>query len=304
MVQPDGTIAQFGDSPATHVVASTAESIDPRTRFILTDGAAGEPRQDELAVYKDGGYAFVRSPQPQKKGELATGGYLAFNAAYHSRAHKHADDLTVIWYERGHQILTDGGRFGYGELLPPDSPLREDGFYYAAEERQYVESTIAHNTLMMDGKNQRRHKRKPYGTGLMDCEQKPGRFDLTARVRHQDYVHRRRLVYKPGEELRILDAVHSKTEDEREAILWFNLDGALELQSVDEQIAFRSAGPEKPVTVLVSGPGELIAPVRGQEEPMRGWRSRQDRILEPVWSLGFRVNFQKRANVETTLILA
>lgn len=301
MVQPDGTILQFGDSPATPVVATTAESIDPRTRFVLTDGAAGQPREDEMAVYADGGYAFVRSPQPQQRGELGSSSYLAFNAAYHSRAHKHADDLTVVWYDHGHQILTDAGRFGYGELLPQDSPLREDGYYYAAPERQYVESTIAHNTLMMDGSNQRRAGRKPYGSALVDWEEKPGRFTVTGRVRHRDYVHRRRLAFKPGKELTILDSVHSRTDEPREGTLWFNLDGGFELQSTGEQVVFRSSDEEKPLRVVITGPGTLIEPVRGQQEPMRGWRSRKDASIEPVWSVGFTFPVQTRASVQTTI---
>lgn len=304
MVQPDGTMLQFGDSPATPVVASTAESIDPRTRFILTDGAHGEPATQELAVYPDGGYAFVRSPQPSRPGELSQGGYLAFSAAFHSRAHKHADDLNVVWFDRGRQILTDAGRFGYGELLGRDSPLREEGYYYAAPERQYVESTIAHNTLMLDGRNQRRHGRKPYGSGLGECLDKGGRFDLSGRVRHEDYVHRRRVVYTPGRELRLLDAVHSGADHVREGTIWLNVDGGFELESVGEEIILVAPGPDEPVRLNITGPGTPIEPVRGQREPMRGWRSRVDRDLEPTWSLGFTFPIDTRASVATTLRLS
>ncbi|MGO2360418.1 MAG: heparinase II/III family protein, partial [Brachybacterium tyrofermentans] len=43
MIQPDGTILQMGDSPATQVIGKVLDSIDPHTRFLLTDGASGEP---------------------------------------------------------------------------------------------------------------------------------------------------------------------------------------------------------------------------------------------------------------------
>lgn len=303
MVQPDGTMLQFGDSLATPVVASTAESIDPHTRFILTDGARGEAPTEELAVFPDGGYAFVRSPQPSAAGKLAESGYLAFSAAYHSRAHKHADDLNVVWYDRGRQILTDAGRFGYGELLPKDSPLREEGFYYAAPERQYVESTIAHNTLMIDGRNQRRHGRKPYGSALLDCVDKGGRFDLSGRVRHADYVHRRRIIYTPGTELRLLDAVHSGSPETREGTIWLNIDGSFELERVGTEVVFVTPEEDEPLRLVVTGPGTVVEPVHGQQDPMRGWRSRTDRTLEPTWSLGFTFPIETRASVETILRL-
>ncbi|MGP9650365.1 heparinase II/III domain-containing protein [Glutamicibacter sp. AOP38-B1-38] len=305
MVQPDGTIVQFGDSPATNVVSSNAESIDAATRFILTDGKFGLANDRELAAFADGGYAFVRSPQPKNPGELAKTGYLAFSAGFHSRAHKHADDLNVIWYDRGHQILTDAGRFGYGDLLPADSELRKEGFYYSSPERQYVESTIAHNTLMMDGENHRRVRRTPYGSALGECVAKSGRFDLSGRVRHTDYVHRRRIIYVPGEELRLLDAVHSAKEESREAIVWLNINGAFELADVSGgTVKMTLDDAEHPLSLTLSGPGKLVAPVRGQKLPMRGWRSRVDRDLEPTWSIGFRVKIETRANLETVIKLS
>jgi hypothetical protein len=303
MIQPDGTILQMGDSPATQVIGKVLDSIDPNTRFLLTDGTSGEPAAEELAAFPEGGYAFVRSPQPSAPGELARSGYLAFSAAYHSRAHKHADDLNVVWYDRGHQILTDAGRYGYGELLDRESPLRAEGYYYAAPERQYVESTMAHNTLMVDGRNQQRQGRKPYGSALTECTRKGERFDLSARVRHRDYVHRRRVVYTPGKELRLLDALHSRLPEAREAVVWLNLDGSFELESAGEEIVLVTETEHGPLRVSVNGPGRALDPVRGQQEPLRGWRSRRDGALEPTWSLGFAFPLETRASVETRLRL-
>src|SRR5690606_7545337 len=76
MVQPDGTLVQLGDSPETRVVKPGAKSIDPHTQYILSDGSEGEKPEKELAVFAEGGYAFVRSPQPQGPGRLHESGYL------------------------------------------------------------------------------------------------------------------------------------------------------------------------------------------------------------------------------------
>lgn len=301
MVQPDGTLVQLGDTPEYEVDNARPVPFDPETEYIVSDGAHGTPPANELAVFPSGGYAFVRSPQPKEPGTLHNSGYLAFSASFHSRAHKHADDLNVVWYERGQQILTDGGRFGYGELLAPESPLRREGFYYTSSERQYLEGTMAHNTLMMDGKNQERRRRKPYGSGLGECFQADGVFDLTGRVQHLDYVHRRRVIYRPGRELLLKDAVYSQSPEEREAIIWLNISGHFELESVADALIFVSHVDEKPTTIRVDGPGHLIDPVRGRENPMRGWRSRHDRSLEPVWSVGFKFSIETRASVATRI---
>jgi glycosyltransferase involved in cell wall biosynthesis len=298
MIQPDGTLVQFGDSPETRVVKSGLTSIDPETQFLLTDGDHGTAPNSSMKVLHDGGYAFVRSPQPLGAGELQKSGYLAFSAAFHSRAHKHADDLNVVWYDRGVQILTDAGRFGYGNLLPTDSPLRKEGFYYADPQRQFVEGTLAHNTLMMDGKNQNRRDRPPYGSGIGDCTEKEGVFDLSGRVHHADYIHRRRVVYRPGDQLLIKDSVFSQAPEAREGVLWFNLNGDFELESTEEDVVF--VLPNGETKLRVRNDGRLIEPVRGQAEPLRGWRSRKDRTMVPTWSLGFVLPIEVRAAVDTS----
>lgn len=303
MIQPDGTLVQFGDSPERLMVVPKADSIDPETRYVVSDGERGTRPSTELAVFTDGGYAFVRSPQPDGPGTLGSSGYLAFSAAFHSRAHKHADDLNVVWYDRGHQILTDAGRFGYGDLLPADSPLRREGFYYATPQRQYVEGTAAHNTLMVDGQNQQRRTREPYGSGIGECTEKAGVFDLSGRVQHGDYIHRRRVVYRPGRELLLKDSVFSQSAETREGTLWFNVSGHFELESTAGPVVFVASRGGTVTRLLISGPGTLVDPVRGQDAPLRGWRSRRDHELEPTWSLGFTFPIETRAAVETRLRL-
>lgn len=304
MVQPDGALVQFGDSPETKVLDENAESIDPETTYVLSSGRNGKSPTDELAVFHEGGYAFVRSPQPSADHQLEDSSYLAFSAAFHSRAHKHADDLNVVWFDRGHQILTDAGRFGYGELLSADSPLRREGFYYASPERQYVEGTMAHNTLMLDGVNQERRNRQPYGGAITGCNQDGGVFDLSGRVQHLDYIHRRRLVFHPGNELLIKDSIFSQAAEMREATLWFNVPKDFELISAEDSVEFELHDEDGAMRLTIEGPGKLLEPVRGQVEPLRGWRSRKDRELEPVWSIGFTFAIEMRASVDTMLRLS
>lgn len=299
MIQPDGHLLQFGDTKETSLQHNGMFSADPETQFLMSGGATGQAPTSELAVFNDGGYAFVRSPAPKNAMEISTAGYLAFSAAFHSRAHKHADDLNIVWYDRGVEILVDSGRFGYGKLLDIDSPLRSQGYYYESPERQYIEGTMAHNTLMMDGKNQSRRGRKPFGSGLLEAKQNEDKFDIVGRAVHDDYIHRRRIIYRPGIELQVLDSIFSQDEKNREAIIWFNLDGRFELFSSDTKVLFRRQLGDEQVFVEISGPGEIIEPIRGGVDPLRGWRSRIDRDLEPVWSIGFRIQVKTRASVST-----
>lgn len=285
MVQPDGHLVQFGDSPAFDVDAVELHSVDENSEFILSDGKRGNPNQEELCVLSDSGYAFVRSPQPQLSGQRSQSSYLAFQAGFHSRAHKHADDLTFTWFDKGHEILVDSGRYGYEQLLSPDAPERKLGFYYGAPERMYVESTIAHNTVQVDGKDIERRLRAPYGSALGKCTNSEGRFIIRGTATHADYVHERMLRFEPGRSLEVIDTLNTEGKA-IEAISWFNLDGSFDAEVESNAIWFHS--PNKEFKIRVSSESQLIMPVRGQQAPMRGWRSKVDRELVPVWNFGYQ----------------
>lgn len=299
MVQPDGKLVQLGDTPEIDMIGDGADSIDPETAYILSGSTKGCKPKKELAVFSDGGYAFVRSPQPAGGGAVDSGSYLAFSAAFHSRVHKHADDLNIVWFDHGKQILTDAGRYGYGKLLDSNAAQRAEGFYYADPERQYVESTMAHNTLMMDGVDQDRKRRQPYGSALGKCFVENDVFDLSARVYHLDYIHRRRIIFRPGAELILKDSVFSQSAETRNGILWFNIAGDFRLERCGEQVEFSRETSDGTLRLSIDSQGHPVEPVRGQTSPLRGWRSRQDRQLEPVWSVGFEVSIDTRASIET-----
>ena len=161
---------------------------------------------------------------------------------------------------------------------------------------------MAHNTLMMDGSNQERKARQPYGSGLGQCSANRGTFDLSGRVHHLDYIHRRRVLFKPGKEILLKDSIFSQSADQREATLWFNIAGHFDLEHVGEEAIFTSTR-QGFTRLSITGPGEIVAPVWGQETPLRGWRSRADQCLEPTWSVGFRFPVDTRASVDTRLLL-
>lgn len=303
MVQPNGEIVQFGDSPARRLTGVGLDSTDRQTLFILSEGVEGEMPSKEMEVFEQGGLAFVRSPLPASHADLQAAGYLAFSAAFHSRTHKHADDLNVVLYDCGREILIDGGRYGYGDLLAADDPGRKDGFFYGSKERQYVESSPAHNVLTLDSRDHQRRNRTPYGSGILEADQRGRIFDITGRVVHEDFTHRRRLVYRPGVELKFVDSVFSTTDDLREGQLWFNFPKEFKLLRQDGGvIRLESSVDGFQVELSVDGANaRFVESQRGGTDPFRGWRSREDNVLEPALNLAVKFSVETRAKIETVL---
>ncbi|GAA2966886.1 heparinase II/III family protein [Glutamicibacter bergerei] len=302
MVKPDGGILQFGDSPERTMVSTRKpKSGNPHTDFLLSRGKFGKPNSETLRTLPATGLAFVRFPQPVSSDDHMQASYLAFSASFHSRAHKHADDLNFIWSDHGHEIFVDSGRFGYSDLLPPDHPKRKEGYYYGAPERQYVESTAAHNTVTIDGKNHERRARKPYGSALGDCSARDGEFFLNGHVLHKEWEHERSISFKPSSWLIIEDRVISADATKHDFRSWLNLDAELDVHVHDDK-TLMVTGKLFPAPLWVRGWGdlEMISPVKGGRNPTRGWRSKMDRTFVPIWSFGFSLNNSASGTITVT----
>jgi len=290
LIQPGGTIVQIGDSPATVVDPRARVVQEPRTAFIASQGARGVPFEDEMLFLPDTGYAIVRSPQPKGTNDHLAAGYLTFMGAFHSRAHKHCDDLSLTWFDRGVELLIDPGRFGYLDQLPADAPQREQGFYYGRPERQYVERTMAHNTVQSDGQDHRRRGRVPYGSALVSADQRDGCFRIVGAVDHEWWRHVRTVTYLPGRWMLVEDEVSATDGALHDFEVWWNLSGDLVDPVVSgSRVSMRlpDGGPHLVLTSLDGG--TVVPPVRGGKEPLRGWRSTTDYSFTEAWSTGFRV---------------
>ena len=178
-ILPNERLVTFGDSEYRRLPEYAAR------------GGAGAVESAELKVFPKSGYAIVR----QRGNRERSGTCLAQTCAFHSRVHRHADDLSFVWFDRGRRILIDPGRFGYLGRTEVQSDLWKDGFWYADPRRIYVESTRAHNTVQIDGRNFARAGVVPYGSALLAWGGSGGAFYAVSRVRHwQTIVHTRILV--------------------------------------------------------------------------------------------------------------
>ncbi len=151
----------------------------------------------------DEGYVFARSDYPETPG--APWWYFAQTASFHSRVHKHADDLSFVWSDRGLPILVDPARFAYSGKTERGSDLAKQGFWYADPKRIYVESTRAHNTVEIDGRSYNR-TRTPYSSALRYAGEQDGLIVTECHHRPAGTVlHIRLLTLAPGRFLLVVD---------------------------------------------------------------------------------------------------
>ena len=100
-------------------------------------------------MFNVGGLVINNSVNPDDPESISQ---LVFSAQFHSRQHKHADHLNILYHLNNQPLLVDAGTYTYQYDIP---------------ERMYCESTRAHNTVEIDELNYSRYRQDAFGYALM-----------------------------------------------------------------------------------------------------------------------------------------
>lgn len=290
-VLPSGHLVNFGDSDSIPMTQNERfHMLNEAFRFVITSGREGKPPREPMRAFPETGYAVMRNGWPTEGERFADWSYLAQTCGYHSDVHKHFDELSFIWYDRGRELLIDGGKYGY---------------VYDDPNRRYVESMNAHNTVTVDGRSWApRGSRKPYGSALGRWGEAAGVYYTESEVCHWKAVdHVRVLLFRPGEWLIVFDWLSDADGTPHDYVQRFLFAPELEARANDSGVSLtlpEEAGIETEaasaqlhmVSLLAA---EQIAPVKGQREPeMLGWVSRKAGTMTPCWSGGYQVTSQSQ----------
>jgi hypothetical protein len=236
MTSPDGTLPTVGDTNADAVPDPPAEALVPQC-----SGLRAFPRS---------GYAMVREE----------GSYLFVTAAFHSLAHKHADDLSFCLYEEGRLLIGDSGNPGYD---------------YAGAARQFGVSPAAHSGIGVDSYMWVDDPRGGAGSGLVAVGSLDDTHAILAenpRIAPDDRVARRLFIYRPGEALAVIDHVDAEEHEVVERCLQLSPElsasvlssGAVEILRDGSRVAWLAPLEEE------EGAPDAVSAVRGRTSPPLG----------------------------------
>lgn len=291
LIMPGGQLANFGDtdyeSLSCSTNAATQRWISSEMQYQVSGGSIGVSPPETMAVFPQAGYCIIRVPTAGVTDDLSTVSYLAQLSAFHSRTHKHADDLTFIWSDRGSDILVDSGRYGYIGRTEVDSKLWLDGYWYSDPYRVYCESTRAHNTLEFDGRNYKRKGTKPYGSALTRwTETSDGIYAVESVCKHFSSIRRVRvLIFNPGKWLIVFDWFRDNAQQTQSVRQWFHLDSSLHLSVDAESYVASIENSLEPLKVisLIGGTSQslIYRGIEGTEENIQGWFSPREHEIVP-----------------------
>jgi len=280
LVHPQGHLARFGDCQTqpepldARPFGCEVRKRHPSLWYLITRGASGRRPAEGECVLPASGYAFVRGRWPLGEHDWTLGSYLAFAAAFHSGVHKHADDGTIEWSERGRCLLMDAGNFGY---------------QYDRRERRYCESTRAHNTVEVDGLDTSRSQSDAYGSALRRWARKNDTYVFEAFFPDRNgAAHTRTLVFRPGAWLVIVDELSCARPRSFTQWLHFGPDAEVRARGLAAEVHW--PGLDEVLHVIpLARPRDLdLRLVRGATEPrLEGWISLSHLKLSPAWAAAF-----------------
>lgn len=108
--------------------------------YVATDGKEGKIPDKTSVAFPEGGYYIMRSGWGNKDLPFNEELYLLFDCGTNYPWHAHYDILNIVATAYGYDLLKDPGRFTYNE----------------GTAREQFKSTAAHNTIVIDRKDQAR----------------------------------------------------------------------------------------------------------------------------------------------------
>lgn len=242
---------------------------------------------DNYIGAKVDGYAIIRSCASIP---LEKSSFLFFQGSFYSPHHKHSDDLSLILQENGINILIDSGKYGY----------HKDKY------REYFLSTRSHNTIEIDEQSTTRNQKYTYGSAILgEPKNIDGFWVLEGRVDHKvnQYIHERTVIYKPNEELYIVDIITNKRKNSlRNIDQWWHFDNNTEVFIEDNKVVIETnKNFSTEITSQCSGGEISYHKYKGYElnDELIGWVSKSYLQYEPTSTLRISTTLRKKSTILT-----
>lgn len=266
--KPNGTLPIIGDSDLKYQKTTNPDQlVSEQLKYIVTNGKIGEQPNIDF-VSKDGGVTIFRNGW-----NVENPLYLLFTTAYHSAVHKHADDLSFILSYGKTDFFVDSGKYNYNE---------QEAY------RKYFRSTLAHNTITVDGKSYDIDSKLKNNPQILDV--KTSTTLSYVRGTHTLYngvkVTRTLIYLKKDNSILIHDQIQSSRNHTYTQT--FNIGNDVGVKKKDSSLFVLSSNLEKKQLQLIQlGESSKSRTYRGSSQPIAGWLSEEFNKKEPIPQLQF-----------------
>lgn len=237
--------------------------LDDELAWIWSNGRGGVPPRSRVVLFPSSGLFVLRAPDAKPEQTMVT-----FDAGIYRTDHSHLDGLSVTLFSDGASLLPDAGLFTYGR----------------GPEYDYFHGTRAHNTVVVDGKDQIEGTATAgaYGT-IGRSTWATGSSRLYPGVRHDRTV----VVLEQGVVL-VTDTLESDEEHDYAQTWHLFPGGALRLRGLDADVDNIKGAPLM-LLRQASPDGLVVEHAFGRTEaPIQGWVSLAYGKKDPIHALEYR----------------
>ncbi len=279
IMAPDGTLPPVNDSVCVDMLAHLelgAELFaDETMRWAASRGMQGSPPSYGSVAFPYAGQYVMRSGWGREDA------YLFFEAGPFGMGHQHEDKLNLLIYAGERRLLTEGGNADYDS-----SPAR-----------RYALSSWAHNTVLVDGRGQRRRGRRDLNVNdspQMNLWIDTPEFDAAAGVYENGYGdareirarHERTVVFVKPDYWVVVDRIAASAPHAYD-ILWHLAAGEAEQDTETLAAWGTDSGRMNLLVTPVHSDALFLDIIRGREDPMLGFAPIFD--MKPIPVLDYRL---------------
>ncbi|HWL94476.1 MAG TPA: glycosyltransferase [Phycisphaerae bacterium] len=273
-VRPDCKWPAVGDSVAHSTEElltyfQTRPESSPETRYALTGGREGTAPASSHLILNGSGCGVFREHWHAETFDQALHCY--FTSAFNTRTHKHLDDLSFSVFAFGREILADAGRYSYN---------------YTDPRRQYCESVFGHNVVILNGTNTDIRRLNVGKSGITSSFSGKRVVGVDAvHYLYQGAETRRLLLYFAPNVIIAFDRILCDSPASTVQQFLFAPEWNVEPDSANPAHLLARVGDapgDSPVVHMLQLMNETPPPrvVRGQDDPLIGWVSREHGKLE------------------------
>ncbi len=231
----------------------------PELRYALSQGREGAPPARRNEVFPASGITVMRST-PEKGAGYANQTHLLFDYGPFRTSHSDLDALGFTLYGQGGELVGDSGLYSYEKSAI----------------RAYFHGTAAHNTVLVDGENQR--EGNPCAGAF--TEGPDWACQTAAHDLYPGVEHARAVMMLGGDLVLVVDRLKSATPHRYELLFHLAPDMAARCSGLDVSAA--GTRPERTLSLRpLAREGLALRTVRGSREPFAGFYSGAYEKLEP-----------------------
>jgi hypothetical protein len=267
VTQPNGRLPALGATGTTIVanqdpmIYGPLSAIDPEFAWVWSRNEGGTAPLKRAELFPTAGLFVLRAPRA-----AAEQTFVTFDSGVYRTDHSHLDALSTTIYSDGAALVPDAGLYTYDR----------------GEEYDYFHGTRAHNTVVVDGKDQPEGAARPGAYGVVGAASwATGESTLYDGVTHRRTV----VILDQGLVLVTDDLAGDGPHDYRQT--WHFFPGAeLTMDGLDANVNNIKSVPI--LFVRQAEPAGLtVTHAYGQEKPLQGWVSLAYSKKEPAHAVEY-----------------